>query len=254
MATEVALIPPISLLETTIGRKYQLMLPDLLKDTQYKYIYGKFCADPDYHVIMDNGAAEAIPIGDMALFDLAMNYLPDEIVLPDVLGARRNTVERSLEFMRQYRRGLNDAAIVPGYVAQGVSVEDAFVGVVDFFSHPEASTCGVVYVPRLLSVPGSLDARLELAAQLDEYFDDMVDIHFLGASKYWPKELTFASGRGHIRSIDTSMPYNYSYHVKSFFGNKETDPIERSKDYFDQPAEMFPNVEIRIGEYLRWGQ
>lgn len=250
MSVEVALIPPVSLLDYTENQKFQLMLPDMLQDKQYEYVYRTYCVDPAKHVIMDNGAAEGTPISDEALFDLALEYLPNELVLPDRLGAMDATLEHSLAFMSQYGPALESLGIIPGYVAQGLDIEQAFNGVKAFFADSRATTCGVVYIPRLHVTPIDLAERLTLAQKLNSWFDGMVDIHFLGASKYWPREIGYIDG-GIVRSIDTSLPFNYAHAPASIHSRAQ---IDRPEGYFALPAHSFTNLEQTVEDYLKWAR
>src|SRR5574337_1048257 len=84
---EVALIPPVSLLEDTDKTTMQLMLPlEELNRIDYLASYKAHLKAPGQYVILDNGAAEANQVDDEFLVYQAEKWKPNELAIPDVLG------------------------------------------------------------------------------------------------------------------------------------------------------------------------
>jgi hypothetical protein len=245
---DVALIPPVALLDMADSQKYQLMLPHMMSNPTYARRYKEYCADPNKAVIMDNGAAEGEQTTVAALFHYAMEWTPHEVAAPDVLTNRVETVDRSLDFVGKYGSALNDAGIGIGYVAQGFDLEDAMTGVREAMSN---FYFDVIYIPRLLVHATHLTTRLELAELVYKEYEEAVDIHLFGASVFWPRELVFATQRPHIRSIDTSMPFSYAHSSMSLMSRGQ---ISRPVDYFNLPEFEFPNADIYVKAYLKWAR
>lgn len=235
---ELAVIPPLAHLDTASGLKYQLMLPHMFSESQdYKDFYRAM--DPGkHHIIFDNGAAEGNRFSLYDLLEMAATVpAVKEIALPDVLGRRDATVALSLHQL--YKCYNNYSVPMPfnrcafGYVAQGVSAEDAMVGVRQVLSDILGRQyIKVIYIPRLLISFQDRTIRLRLAKMVREEFP-YVDVHLFGASQQYLGDIPAASALGFVRSVDTSAPFTFAFGGRYVDRSWQTVPVRRAHDYFD---------------------
>jgi hypothetical protein len=232
LAVEVAFIPPFDMLGVLKNYKYQLMLPQLVEFPQYTQTYYDLCRDPDKYVILDNGAAEDVPISGVKLLNTANIFGVDEIVAPDVLSDASRTFVRSDAFFRDVSRMNQGDRFTYGYVLQGKTVEECLEHVRRVLRMDWNRLIGVWYIPRIL-IQTSRDpyARVKLSSMIP----DTRPVHFLGMNPGFPEELMSAvAQREVIRSIDTSLPFVYAMHGYSVQG--EANPfIRRPFHYFEGP-------------------
>lgn len=245
---KLALIPPFQQLQTTDITSIQLMLPQLLRNTEYAKYYRKHCDNSDQYVILDNGAAENDQWTWEQLQIVAEEFPVNEIVLPDVMGDAQATCDKAFDILGS----LSTTKVLPyklGVVATGTSTEEAYAMVRELTAY--YPYLQVIYIPRLLVTSEYKMARIDLALKLHQVYKDEIEIHFLGASKYFPHELHAAAQYGIVRSMDTSMPYNYAYHLAAVDQDGE---ISRPDNYFDQLMSMQQQDFMRynILQMLRW--
>jgi hypothetical protein len=247
---KLALIPPVSQLHDIHLTDYQLMLPHMLDDVEYKEAYSLVCKDPSQYVILDNGAAEGASVGHATLARLAQKYNVNEVVAPDVLRDAAATAARSTAFITylkslapgdwEYQRRI-------GVVAQGANEEEAYECIMRMFDNSDIeSWVDVIYLPRLLVHQRDHMPRIRLAKKLNEAVNGNtpsgnapVEFHFLGASSFWPKEIRAAvDDVPFVRGMDTSMPYNYGIWYQSIDGGQQ---LQRPERYFQ--TELDPTQE-----------
>lgn len=253
---ELALIPPVALLDMTLQTTYQLALPHMFKDPWYEAHYKTLLAAQPIgaHVILDNGAAESEHIDNLDLVRLINELHPVEFALPDVLADTDKTVAQAFHFMLDFADQIpSDVRI--GYVAQGTTVKESVEGVRHIIESAVGDAIRVVYIPRLLlKESGSREARLEVARQLYVEFPEL-DLHLFGASVEWPQEVRAAARMPWIRSMDTSLPFNYAINYE-LIDIETAGKINRPKDYFSlelddrQTALSYVNVET----FMEWAR
>lgn len=248
---EVALIPPACLVEDTKRTNMQLVLPHMLHNEAYKVQYLEHFEDNNQYVIMDNGAAEDYLVEDDDLAHLAMWYKPNELAIPDVLGERQLTWEAGVRFLSTYGMSLRHQRIKLGYVAQGGDPQDALEGVRNMM-WMWGWAISTIYLPRLLVRYSDTSARLWLAHRVHEEFPEK-EIHLFGAAAGWPGEVIYAKNVPFIRSIDTSLPYSYSFYNRRLRAKAKT-PISRPANYFDKTAEEFTHVDKNVERFLEWAK
>lgn len=233
---QLAVIPPISILPWVFTSRYQLLLPQLLTYSKlYRLVYRQLCQDSNQYVILDNGAAEGVQLTDEELCDIAYEYLPDELVLPDIIGNGPETVRRVGKFLHEQGAHLSTAFFKLGAVAAGKDHDEAFVTILDILESYD-SAISVIYIPRSLVTPDDKKARLRLARNIYSIVPEK-EIHFLGASKYWVHELQHAAEMRIVRGLDTSAPFNYARYG-AWVGSGAV--IERPPAYFQLWPNIFP--------------
>jgi hypothetical protein len=222
---KLALIPPIAMLSDTLTQDYHLLLPHLLENEDYATFYGGNNEDDFY--ILDNGAAEGKEVDFGTLMEHADRLSVDELVIPDVLGDK----ERTLELFWQHIESFNDLECDPMVVVQGETVMECDDFISQMVDYNRYMTLGI---PRhLLKRTGDIAIRLKLAAYARGR-GHSGRLHALGASNYWPTEVSSLSDMGMFNGMDTSMPYMYGLQEVSWphvpFA-PSTGP-KRSDDYF----------------------
>lgn len=93
---KVAHIVPVSCLEETANNQYHMCLAQLVKQSnEYADFYKRMSAEGKY-VLMDNGAAEGCQPTLDEFIDCCKFVNPTEIVLPDTLLKKNETIHKSL--------------------------------------------------------------------------------------------------------------------------------------------------------------
>lgn len=248
---KVALIPPIALLEDTHKTNIQLVLPQNMREPAYRDMYSGHLANADQYCIMDNGAAEKELVSARDLFELASFFLPDELAIPDIIGDTGRTVEMAKVFCRTYASPLKRLGVRLGYVTQGKDIEEALSGVQEIVE-AWGSHIDVLYIPRHLVRRHNKSARIRLANDIRATWPKgQFDIHFFGASHWWPGEvLAIKRYAPFVRSIDTSLPYNYAYAGRAL--KAEAPPVSRAQGYFHHGKSAFEGAEKNVERYLAW--
>lgn len=231
----------------------QLMLPHITYP-EYTRAYRKFKDRGDY-IIMDNGAAEKIALPDNQFVQRALAHKVDELAVPDVLGDADKTFVQFLHFMTDYSDLLVDSEIRIGFVTQGKNVDEA-IALIDAVmrTHWAPYVC-TAFVPRLLVKKNNLFARITIAQYINKQYP-LLNIHMFGASKIFAREaLMFSKEVPYVRSIDTSMPFNYSIIGKSLDSLElKTLEIGRATDYFEQDCREvdLALVSKNVGTMMQW--
>lgn len=225
---KLALIPPFSGLHfITVNYVYQLMLPQLIYNPLYAEKYKHLC-EANF-VMMDNGAAEGKMLKNKDLLEVAHEYQPSELILPDIKGDALGTLEVIKEFlsMRPRNNLFPDMGLMA--VAQGRSGIELQRMIEVIAKMNRVTTIGI---PRhLVETIGNKAARLTLARWINKRYGHRFEIHFLGAAPAWPYEVFFARELGFIRGMDTSMPFNYA--LRSLPVRDDRLNIRRPDRYFD---------------------
>jgi hypothetical protein len=232
---EVCLIPPKGLESFALHSNTQLALamPELLNNGAYVNVYDRAHRGGDY-IIVDNGEAEGVRVSPAELFYAARVLHANEIVIPDVIGDWYGTIQRAKEFFED-NPGLVEA--YDGnmmYVAQGKSrahLEEAIRQAVQF---DRITTIGL---PRnLIKFTMNQTIRIDVANWVERAYGERFKIHLLGVSAGNLKEIKWASQyAGHIRSIDSSMPFNYAIQGRALSDAKDVmREVNRPDKYFER--------------------
>lgn len=235
--TELALIPPLSMVDDFVGlsgREYFMYLPELMTRPNYdRFIWrtgSKLCFN-----ILDNGAFEGETLGPDELMDLAQAVQADEVVVPDVLGDGKATIEAIRNFERQTRsrrKSLREQRYMG--VVQGATVRECVRCIISINNQfPFIRTLGL---PKHLVRTVERTARVELAHYIRSMAGPLYDIHLLGTSPLWPDEIREMQ-EFNIRSMDTSMPFTFAHAIRRI--DDGAGEFERPEAYFDLPKHEF---------------
>ena len=248
--TKLALIPPVSLLDTAIGSDHQLALPHMLASNEEYLNWYRARGDAGDYIILDNGEAEGENrFKTHELIEMAVDIKADEVVAHDVMGDMEATKSATKQFLRDVPNIHGSAGLKIGIVAQGENRSEV-IDFVDYFLEHHALEFDTIHLPRHLI--GSLGpvGRISIAKALKQTYPslfDAYDVHFLGAHYEAPAELLrLAHEMPEVRSMDTSMPYNYAYAGSGLTGGRH----KRPEGYFELRREDFKDLNL-VHENIR---
>lgn len=250
---KIALIPPKGLEGFALHSKFHLSLPlpETMRNPNYVNVYQRAKRGGDY-IVMDNGIAEAAKLLNSELIASAAILGADEFVLPDVIRDYRKTVERVKLFFTQYGAQAKEVGLNKFMaVAQGTDRRQV-TSSIKSFADIEQITC--IGLPRhLLQTTGTTNIRIDIANWIKANFDDRFEIHLLGADAASRKEIRWAATYAeHIRSIDSSLPFNYAL---AGYSLDSVGTIVRPDAYFTRAWGTMANVELvkhNIQIFKRW--
>lgn len=195
-------------------------------DSPYVQGYRNIGLDPNYYLMMDNGAFElgtSMPLDRIVRW---ANYLnANEVVLPDRMFMADETIRMSSEAIPTLRKSLHNPKTVLN-------------GVVHGRNHKEWLDCAYALADMgadVLSIPKDYEAwpggREVLIAMLTRIG---LPIHLIGMEKNY---IDFTKWRDKelVRSMDTAKPYILAHHGISWWFNPHALVNRRSRpaDFFD---------------------
>jgi hypothetical protein len=245
-----ALIPPAGYELTALKSKMHLVLSQELVRDPYAKVYQKTWRDG--YVILDNGVAEGQVVPTSTLMNDAYFVKADEVVIPDVL---RNDVETKAAVEKFFAEvsPLEGSFSYMG-VVQGMNLQE-FKDMAFFYETlPSVQTLGL---PRhMLETLGSPSARIDFATWVFDLFKNRYRIHMLGTCPSWPKETKYiAKYAPSVRSIDSSLPYNYTYYGLELAKVKDlpTLKVKRPPHYFKETKTLPQQLlDANINTFLEW--
>jgi hypothetical protein len=191
----------------------------LVTDEMYRRRFREFRRRGDF-IIVDNGAAEKgeerLPFED--ILNAALHVEADEIILPDYLQDKANTMDQSFQWAPLLPR--RQRFVVP----QGKTWEEWKTCLVALVHHCRPVTIGIPkWIDREL--PGGRPHALELVKELG--YHNECNIHLLGIHLRPFAEVYKAWNVLHsIRGIDTAAPIAYAQH-----GVTISDAVHHSLDW-----------------------
>jgi len=229
---KVSHIVPGSLLSLIEGQDYHLVIPALLsQDEDYVAYYSE---DRGFK-ILDNGAAEDDVQSIVHLMQWAEQIKADEIVIPDVIGNSRMT--------------LNLANTWKGYDVKPYKL----MGVVQGSNHSEMLTCLTEMLKMshisTLGLPRhcvSFHPRMRyLLAERALALNPHKPIHLLGVNSEQPYEVADLTVLPNVRGIDTSFP---TFCGMSGFDIQRDNVIgaRRPPDFYDYIPDHEAMMQIRV--------
>lgn len=241
---KLALIPPKGYYQTALQSEIHLVLAQI-EDPAYVGMYEDIPSH--HHVILDNGAAEGALVTEQKLMRRAAHYGVDEIVVPDVLRDWQLSVMRARTFARTEVMSEFDGQLM--LVAQGNTLDEVYRCIDHYLVQFPNSVIGV---PRhLLTTTHNMMARVNTVAHIESTYGRR-PVHLLGTNAGWPQEVLHIAMRfPWVRSVDTSMPYNYTIAGRRLRAN---DSIEhRPEAYFDQVRSLDSDLMTEnINTMMEW--
>jgi len=249
---QLALIPPRGLYKIAELTDMHLALAQISEDS-YMRQHERLGLNPDRFVIVDNGAAEGTPVGDALLIERAWRYHAKELVIPDHMGDKDLTLRRLKMFLTNWKDFHNRPEVDFMGVVQGRNDLQIMRCVEAYAATGEVHTIGI---PRILITQyKDPDVRIRLSRAIHQAFPAF-GIHFLGTNpEALPEVYRAASAAPWVRSVDTSLPFNYALAgVKLSF----TSPvIKRPDNYFrtDFGSPMsFNYLRENVTTMIRWAR
>lgn len=224
---KVALIPARGLENYALLSRFHLALaiPELMARRPYSGMYKRAIRLGDY-VVLDNGAAEDRTADEFTLCQAAEDLACQELVLPDVMCRMQQTINAVTRFLTSHPNGMLKMAVV-----QGTLMNDLRSCISRYTEMPGIDVVGL---PRhLVTTTERASTRIDLANWIEKTYPGRFQIHLLGTNPAWLKEVAAAAKyAAHIRSVDTSLPFNYALAGKTL---RDTDvQITRPEGYFNQ--------------------
>jgi hypothetical protein len=256
---KLALIPPLTRLVDTFDQHTHLLLPQLLNDKYYAEYAEEVTRDADEFTILDNGLAEKKQITNAALIVLASYYQPNELVVSDALGDKMLTLLRACSFVRELEK-MKEEHPYQGrlaFVVQGQDIADALDCAKRLIDHPELPEAKTLMIPRHLVTPKEPHARLEMAETITKWAGvPLVDIHFLGGSRYNIREVHYAANSEIVRSMDTSLPYVFAMNGVQIGSILPDLPPHRNDDetywQWEPSGERYEMMTFNVALFRRW--
>jgi hypothetical protein len=246
---KVALIPPNGMANYAMHGSMLMCLAHLITNQAYAdYTATMFRLSGKMFTILDNGANENQQLGNFELSDTTKRLHTSELVLPDVLYKAEETFDAVMEYMVNHTSSstINNMAVVQG-------VEDVELHKL-VHRYAEVYKITTLGLPRLLLMAtGNKSIRIDLANWIENHYPGRFELHFLGASSQWVREPYYATKYApHVRSIDTSLPFNYGLQGEMI--DLCTRSIDRPFDYFAIERTMTERTTImhNIQVYRYW--
>ena len=192
MVMKIAYIAPKSMAKHTVAGDFHFVIPQNATDW-YK--------DSRNFKMLDNGAYEGKAIRMQELLDIARALKVDEVVIPDVIGNAKKTLENIRSLRKAIAQEFKVAAVPQGQT------------VTEFLECFKVVSCmddiDTICFPKWLSLTRpAVVHHLRQSKQLSYKFE----YHLMGLDN--PAELFLYRGQD-IRSVDTSMPFTYAYHYRT---------------------------------------
>jgi hypothetical protein len=231
--TDIALIPPASLIECCNGRPYQMMLPSFIGVKAYRDFYDPYNRLDGFYII-DNGEYEREPLSAKAFLDLAFTFRMNEMVAPDTIGDSKQSIKQLRSFLKEWSKydwGSRSLIQIMA-VVQGRTEEECRQHLLTIDREYSVSTIGLP--KHLPTTTGDEDIRVKLAGWITNAFPNRYNIHFLGLTTVEEAEWAWHVG---IRSLDTTAPFVCAADRQILTYNEEAPP--RQNWYQNLPGALF---------------
>lgn len=246
-----ALIPPKGLEALALRSKMHLALPlpELIVNDAYVHTYKRASRGGDF-LILDNGEAEGARVPNDTLLGMAKLYGATELVLPDVIRDGFETVKRVVTFLDQYKDDLSSYQLMA--VPQGKTTTEVQKCIEEFSVMEQITTLGI---PRhFMGTMRLQQARVELANWIEDKYPDRFQVHCLGVESKFLREIKWlAKYAPTVRSIDSSLPFNYA--IAGFELTPTVGSINRPREYFTTDWSKRVRSDLVIGNintFMRW--
>lgn len=214
---KVATILPTPLLETRVEDMYHMCLFHMVRDNAF---YAKFFKEQKQQgafVIMDNGAAEGVNPTAEELMEVYKIVEPSEIVLPDVVYDKEETLKRTKDAYSKFRANNLHHLYQFMAVPQGNTFAEWTECLIEMLQQPNITTIGVskFVTPKFQDEMGDLsNVRLECVDMIliqAKKLHREIQIHLLGC---WdsPTEIGQISEvfSNEVRGTDSAIAYVFT--------------------------------------------
>jgi hypothetical protein len=232
---QVALIPPTNYLTYTTNRPLQMILPARLKSMHYRHRYNPEWRLSDEFVILDNGMFEDDTMSNENLIELADKWQVDELVMPDVRGDMRATIDASTKFLNMFEQIKFDkepSLMIVVQVSHRAEVDEFIGRALNMFYIEHGLSNNLTFgIPRRLAETLNPEIRIEIMTEIRACVEN-VPVHLLGYARNASHARIFnevALLADHVRSIDTDAPFVWAYNESRI--ELDPTPFERPLGY-----------------------
>lgn len=231
---KIAQIVPVDCLVETEFNQYHMCLAHLVGGSNKpSEVYTKFyrrMSDEGKYVLMDNGAAENSQLDFNSLISMYKLINPTEIVLPDVLCNKDETIERTCDFYSQFKDQISDYKLM--VVPQGNSFEEWCMCAYELLQRVPVTTIGVSKFLEMATEDRTIRTR---ACEFLRPYD--VEIHLLGCSEGPIAVREARRANNKVRGCDSAFTYICAKADVRSIGSQSTRP-EGEIDFLHDPAIM----------------
>jgi len=214
---EIAFIAPKSMAKYTIAGDFHFIIPQNAT---------AFYRESRNYKMLDNGAYEGNAIFFEALLNIARKLKVDEIVIPDVMRDAQRTLSNLYTLIKDVPDEFKVAA-----VPQGKTISEFLEC---FREISKMTNVDTICFPKWL---GTSRPAVIHYLQTQRLLSYKFDYHVMGLDD--PTELFCYRGMD-IRSVDTSMPFTYAYHLRKI---KLFEPLKLQRVPMD--ARVFSKRRLR---------
>lgn len=242
---KIAEIVPVDCLNETELNQYHMCLAHLVNSTddksnQYRRFFRRM-SDEGKYVLMDNGAAENSQLDFDSLLRMYELINPTEIVLPDVLCNKDETIKKTTEFYNEFKDEISKYKLM--VVPQGNTFDQWCLCAAELISRIPVTTIGVSKFLEMTT--GDRLIRTKACEFLRPYD---VEIHLLGCSE-GPHVVSEArAANNKVRGCDSAFTYICAKAgVKSI--NVNTTRPEGEINFLHDPVNVSLNRLLREFEF-----
>jgi hypothetical protein len=237
-------IPPIKHLDLThSGDSYFVLAHLLLQDKTYRQFFtdittGIINAKPYHYITLDNGSAEHSLVTEETLLNLTEEFVPDEVVAPDVLFDKDQTLRNLDSFVAEMdKRGLLHYTSIFG-CPQGSNKQEWLECYTEMANHPHVSVIGLskIAVPKCWN---NVTGDVMIAQSRNECVQELFDrglltkpLHLLGMGEHNEFDYYAKHNIPNIRSSDSCYSILAALNGISFEAGN-TVRIPTTNAYFD---------------------
>ena len=250
-------IVPRAYLEETANQSHHIALyQELAKNDEYLEFYKRMLAEGKF-VMMDNGAAEGVNPTLEELLPVYDELQPSEIILPDVVGQKEETLNRSKNaYTKLVEMGYHERMQFMA-VPQGATFSEWLECMHIMIKQEHITTIGVSkFVTKLYKeeLGENVNVRLECVDAIVNYAVEnnlrVPQIHLLGCY-YTPYEIgqiesTFP---GAVRSTDSAIAYVYSRNGMQIEDDERPDQKEIDFSGNDVASEHLELLRANMKQY-----
>lgn len=246
-----ALIPPVGLEVHALRSDTHMALahePAMLSTN--RTIQLKRASERGDFVMLDNGINEGAAATPQQMKTYGQLIGATEIVLPDVLDSHVRTANTVKSFIDR-EEGVWGKFQSRMAVVQGTNKIAALTCLEKYVTIPEITTVGIPR--RIIDNFVALNARIDLVNEIHRLFPGRFEIHLLGAHPMWPKEIKYAQQYTVARSMDTSLPFNWTIAGKKI--DEQGEGYARPTGYFTSVKEVSMSLlDHNINTALEWAR
>lgn len=216
-------IVPVGSLDVIRDKQYHMCLAHLVKENEkYRQFYFEKAMSKGHFVLMDNGAAEGSQLSNEELLECYSWIMPDEIVLPDTLCDKDDTIRKMYEainfFVHKNKVGYRLMA-----VPQGANLEEWKQCAEEMVKNPYINSIGVSKFLQMATKDDCVryHAVQFISKMIEKYKRYDIEVHLLGCSEPLRFVNLIAKTFPFVRGCDSALGYLYAQAGQHPFADTE---------------------------------